>query len=61
MTIRYEFCAVESNDGMMDHPTPHIRRDADGGTWFLDDYRGPKDEDVMRPIIDAAMREDDER
>lgn len=61
--IRYEFCAVENNDGMWEHPTPRIRRDAFDGVWTqLDDtHPEPTDEEVMRPIIDAAMREDNER
>lgn len=59
--IRYEFSPVENNDGMIDHPTPRIRRDAFDGVWLLDEaYPGPTDEEVMRPIIDAAMREDNE-
>lgn len=61
MTIRYEFCDVWPNDGMWDHLTGRVRRDAEGGVWFLDDHHGPTDEEVMRPIIDAAMREDNER
>lgn len=32
------------------------------GVWLLDgQHPGPTDEEVMRPIIDAAMREDNER
>lgn len=62
MTIRYEFCDVRQNDGMLDHPTPRIRRDAFDDVWLLDgQHPGPTDEEVMRPIIDAAMREDNER
>lgn len=62
MTIRYEFCDTSTEDGMWEHPTPRIRRDAFDGVWMLDgQHPGPTDEEVMRPIIDAAMREDNER
>jgi hypothetical protein len=61
MPIWYEFCAVDMQDGMVDHPTGSVRHrvDAEGGVWLLDEtHPGPTDEEVMRPIIDAAMRED---
>lgn len=62
MTIRYTFCEIWPGDGMLDHPTGRVHRDAEGGVWILDgQHSGPTDEEVMRPIIDAAMREDNER
>lgn len=59
MTIRYEFCDTRTEDGMWPHPTSNTRRDAFDGLWLFDgQHSGPTDEDFMRPIIDAAMRDD---
>lgn len=62
MTIRYEFCDTHTEDGMWDHPTGRIRIDALDGKWVLDgQHPGPTDEEIMRPIIDAAMRYDNDK
>jgi hypothetical protein len=54
----YGFCeSPMPQDGMWDHPTARVRVDAEGGVWVLDDLHSLTDEQVMQPIVEAAMRE----